>query len=36
MIKGVENQFGTGGGRQVLTLDMRIDTLTEEEINAGL
>jgi hypothetical protein len=36
MIKGVENQFGTGGGRQVLTLDMRIDTLTDEEINAGL
>jgi hypothetical protein len=36
MIKAVENQFGVNGGRQVLTLDMRIDTLTDEEINAGL
>jgi len=36
MIKGVEHQFGTDGGRQILTLDMRIDTLTDAEINAGL
>lgn len=36
MIKSVEHQFGTDGGRQILTLDMRIDTLTDAEINAGL
>ena len=36
MVKGVQTNFGVGGFRQEITLDLRVDTLTQAEINSGL
>lgn len=36
LIKKVEYGFGLGGYRQKIYLDLRIDTLSQEEINNGL
>lgn len=36
MIKSVKTEFGMGGYRQKVSLDLRVDLLTEEEIAKGL
>ena len=36
MVKSVKTEFGMGGYRQKISLDLRVDLLTEEEIAKGL
>lgn len=36
LVKGVQTNFGVNGFRQEISLDLRVDTLTQAEINSGL